>query len=97
MAYNELFLKLVSLTKLSDHNEFISKTEYRRPIISGDNFKFHLVKLWDDEDVEIMFDYVIAIEAESTLFYADVIIDVNRDNNNDGIGPSTTANLEASV
>lgn len=44
-----------------------------------------------------MFDYVIAIEAESTLFYADVIIDVNRDNNNDGIGPSTTANLEASM
>ncbi|XP_021598882.1 uncharacterized protein LOC110604902 [Manihot esculenta] len=83
LNYEDLFMKIVRSTNLLDHNEFICKIEYRKPIISGNDYKFELVKLLNDADVEMMFDYVSTLGSESIVFYVDVVRDIHRNQNED--------------
>ncbi|XP_021596686.1 uncharacterized protein LOC110603299 [Manihot esculenta] len=90
LNYEDLFMKIVRSTNLLDHNEFICKIEYRKPIINDNDYKFELVKLLNDADVEMMFDYVSSLGSESIVFYVDVVRDIHRNENDDCAGPSYT-------
>ncbi|XP_021602262.1 uncharacterized protein LOC110607453 [Manihot esculenta] len=90
LNYEDLFMKLVRSTNMLDHNQFICKIEYRKPIISDNDYKFELVKLLNDADVEMMFNYVCTLGAESIVFYVDVVRDIHRNQNDDCAAPSYT-------
>ncbi|XP_043809039.1 uncharacterized protein LOC122722408 [Manihot esculenta] len=90
LNYEDLFMKIVRSTNLLDNNQFICKIEYRKPIISGNDYKFELHKLLNDDDVEMMFDYVSTLGSNSIVFYVDVVRDIYRNQNDDCAGPSNT-------
>ncbi|XP_021595104.1 uncharacterized protein LOC110601981 [Manihot esculenta] len=96
LTYEDLVLKRVRSTNLSNHNQFICKIEYRKPIISDNDYKFELVQLLNDDDVEMMFDYVCILGSESIIFYVDVVRDIHKNQEDDCVDPSYTDDLENS-
>ncbi|XP_021601524.1 uncharacterized protein LOC110606845 [Manihot esculenta] len=90
LNYEDLLMKIVRSTNLSDHNQFICKIEYKKLIISDNDYKFELVKLLNNADVEMMFDYVCTLGSENIVFYVDVVRDIHRNQKDDCAGPPYT-------
>ncbi|XP_021592001.1 uncharacterized protein LOC110599743 [Manihot esculenta] len=88
-----LVVSTISSVWNEDHNQFICKIEYRKPIFIDNDYKFELVQLLNDDDVEMMFDYVCTIGSESIIFYVDVVRDIQRNQKDDCAGPSYTDDL----
>ena len=83
-------IKIVRAIKLSTHDDMIMRIIFRQPMLDNGIIKYGLAQLSDDEDVDMMFDYISTIRpVDSIVLYVDILSRHHRTEDG-GVGPSTS-------